>query len=147
MLRLRLIFCWFLAFFLIFLFFPFKNRIRSTILGQRKPKTNKRKKKKRTTERRYSEGEASDYDEHKSSNEAMNANGSSNDGKKMMAVQRDSGVDMGGDSGDDNNSKKPTQKNSKNIRSYGKKSTGSDEHDDNGLELEFKSGMMFDIEM
>lgn len=34
----------------------------STIIGQRKPKENKRKKKKRTQERRYSEGEASDYE-------------------------------------------------------------------------------------
>lgn len=37
-------------------------RLNSTVAGQRKPKTNKRKKKKRCTERRYSEGEASDYD-------------------------------------------------------------------------------------
>lgn len=36
----------------------------STIIGQRKPKENKRKKKKRTQERRYSEGEASDYENH-----------------------------------------------------------------------------------
>lgn len=118
-------------------------RIRSTILGQRKPKTNKRKKKKRTTERRYSEGEASDYDEHNKS--GSESNGSSNEEKKMIPEQRDSGVDLGGDSGDDN-SKKPTQKNSKNIRSY-KKSTGTDNREDNGVELEFKSGMMFDIEM
>lgn len=34
----------------------------STIIGQRKPKENKRKKKKRNQERRYSEGEASDYE-------------------------------------------------------------------------------------
>lgn len=34
----------------------------STIVGQRKPKENKRKKKKRSLERRYSEGEASDYE-------------------------------------------------------------------------------------
>lgn len=34
----------------------------STIIGQRKPKENKRKKKKRQQERRYSEGEASDYE-------------------------------------------------------------------------------------
>lgn len=34
----------------------------STIIGQRKPKENKRKKKKRSQERRYSEGEASDYE-------------------------------------------------------------------------------------
>lgn len=36
----------------------------STIIGQRKPKENKRKKKKRNQERRYSEGEASDYENH-----------------------------------------------------------------------------------
>lgn len=34
----------------------------STIIGQRKPKENKRKKKNRNQERRYSEGEASDYE-------------------------------------------------------------------------------------
>lgn len=37
-------------------------RMNSTIIGQRKPKENKRKKKKRNQERRYSEGEASDYE-------------------------------------------------------------------------------------
>ncbi|XP_031641221.1 protein kintoun [Contarinia nasturtii] len=37
-------------------------KINSTIIGQRKPKENKRKKKKRNQERRYSEGEASDYE-------------------------------------------------------------------------------------
>ncbi|KAG4073838.1 hypothetical protein HA402_014043 [Bradysia odoriphaga] len=121
-------------------------RIRSTILGQRKPKTNKRKKKKRTADRRYSEGEASDYDENNKSSNESDSNGSSNDGKKMITEQRDSGVDFGGDSGDDGNSKKPSQKNSKNNKSY-KKSTGADKNDDMGLELEFKSGMMFDIEM
>lgn len=54
-----------------FLFAPVNNwtnqsfvfhRMNSTIIGQRKPKENKRKKKKRTQERRYSEGEASDYE-------------------------------------------------------------------------------------
>lgn len=39
-------------------------RMNSTIIGQRKPKENKRKKKKRCQERRYSEGEASDYENH-----------------------------------------------------------------------------------
>lgn len=111
-------------------------------MGQRKPKTNKRKKKKRTAERRYSEGEASDYDEN---NRSPANNGSSNDGKNMINEQRDSGVDFGGDSGDDN-SKKPTQKSSKNIRNY-KKSIGTDKNDEMGVEMEFKSGMMFDIEM
>ncbi|XP_055307406.1 protein kintoun [Sitodiplosis mosellana] len=37
-------------------------KMNSTIIGQRKPKENKRKKKKRNQERRYSEGEASDYE-------------------------------------------------------------------------------------
>lgn len=115
-------------------------------MGQRKPKTNKRKKKKRTSERRYSEGEASDYDESNKSCGDSDTNGSSNDGKNMIPVQRDSGVDFGGESADDN-SKKPTQKNNKNIRSY-KKANGSNKNDDDiGLEMEFKSGMMFDIEM
>lgn len=127
--------------------FHSKNRIRSTILGQRKPKTNKRKKKKRTTERRYSEGEASDYDENNRSCGESDTNNSSNKEKNVIPEQRDSGVDFGGDSGDDNNSKKSTQKNSKNIRSY-KKANGSNKDDDDiGLEMEFKSGMMFDIEM
>lgn len=40
------------------------SRTNSTIIGQRKPKENKRKKKKRNQERRYSEGEASDYENH-----------------------------------------------------------------------------------
>lgn len=131
---------------LIYFYFSFKNRIRSTILGQRKPKTNKRKKKKRTTERRYSEGEASDYDENNKSCGESDTNGSSNDEKNMISEQRDSGVDFGGDSGDDN-SKKPTQKSSKNIRSYKKPTNESNKNDDIGLEMEFKSGMMFDIEM
>lgn len=38
------------------------SRMNSTIIGQRKPKENKRKKKKRNQDRRYSEGEASDYE-------------------------------------------------------------------------------------
>lgn len=42
--------------------FLFCDRMNSTIIGQRKPKENKRKKKKRNQERRYSEGEASDYE-------------------------------------------------------------------------------------
>lgn len=42
--------------------FYFLYRMNSTIIGQRKPKENKRKKKKRSQERRYSEGEASDYE-------------------------------------------------------------------------------------
>lgn len=46
----------------ILLFFFFFHRMNSTIIGQRKPKENKRKKKKRTQDRRYSEGEASDYE-------------------------------------------------------------------------------------
>lgn len=45
-------------------FSSFDCRMNSTIIGQRKPKENKRKKKKRTQERRYSEGEASDYENH-----------------------------------------------------------------------------------
>lgn len=42
-------------------------RLNSTITGQRKPKENKRNKRKRkkgTGERRYSESEASDYENH-----------------------------------------------------------------------------------
>lgn len=45
----------------------------STIVGQRKPKENKRKKKKRNRERCYSEGEASDYENHPPSNVQQNA--------------------------------------------------------------------------
>lgn len=130
--------------FLFRFFFSSENRIRSTILGQRKPKTNKRKKKKRTTERRYSEGEASDYDENNTNNKSCGES-DTNGEKNVIPDQRDSGVDFGGDSGDDN-SKKSTQKNSKNNRSY-KKANGSNKNDDNGLEMEFKSGMMFDFEM
>lgn len=116
-------------------------------MGQRKPKANKRKKKKRTTERRYSEGEASDYDENNKSCSESDTNGSSKGVKNMIPEQRDSGVDFGGDSGDDN-SKNPSHKsNSKNVRSYNKKGNESSKNDDVGLEMEFKSGMMFDIEM
>lgn len=127
-----------------FFLFSSKNRIRSTILGQRKPKTNKRKKKKRTTERRYSEGEASDYDENNKSCRESNENGTTNEKIKIIPEQRDSGVDFG-DSGDDN-SQKSTQKCSKNIRKL-KKPNELSKNDDIGLEIEFKSGMMFDIEM
>ena len=58
----------------------------STIVGQRKPKANKRKKKKRTLERRYSEGEASDY-ESKSSDTIDNCNGNcrTNDDKRCKS--------------------------------------------------------------
>lgn len=44
----------------------------STIIGQRKPKENKRKKKKRNQERRYSEGEASDYENNLQASGACN---------------------------------------------------------------------------
>lgn len=44
-------------------------RMNSTIIGQRKPKENKRKKKKRCRDRRYSEGEASDYENNVSTTE------------------------------------------------------------------------------
>lgn len=44
----------------------------STIIGQRKPKENKRKKKKRSQERRYSEGEASDYENQLQQTDACN---------------------------------------------------------------------------
>lgn len=128
---------------MIYICFSSKNRIRSTILGQRKPKSNKRKKKKRT-QRRYSEGEASDYDENNKSCGDSDTNGTTNDGTNRISEQRDSGVDFG-ESGDDN-SKKSMQKCSKNIRIY-KKPSESNQTDDIGLEMEFKSGMMFDIEM
>lgn len=133
---------------MLFVSFHLKQiRIRSTILGQRKPKTNKRKKKKRTAERRYSEGEASDYDETSKPCEGSTGNESSETAEKnRITEQRDSGVDFGGDSCDDI-SKKPKQKSNNKSRGYDKKSNGSDNSDEIGLEMEFKSGMMFDIEM
>lgn len=111
-------------------------------MGQRKPKSNKRKKKK-CTQRRYSEGEASDYDENSKTCGESDTNGTTNADTNMLGEQRDSGVDFG-ESGDDN-SKKSMQKCSKN-RNY-KKPNESNQNDDIGLEMEFKSGMMFDIEM
>lgn len=77
-------------------------RLNSTVAGQRKPKVNKRKKKKRCTERRYSEGEASDYDpksggdaaaaqqQPKKAAEVAKGASKSNGGQHM----HDSGVDL-----------------------------------------------------
>lgn len=48
-------------------------KLNSTVAGQRKPKANRRKKKKRNTDRRYSEGEASDYDAKEEEEKAASA--------------------------------------------------------------------------
>lgn len=109
-------------------------------MGQRKPQANKRKKKKRSTERRYSDGEASDYDGKSSSgadDEAKKSTSSSEEEstKKQPLQHQDSGVDMS-----DDNSMTTTKCNYSNRRSAKTK------YDDSSA-IEFKSDMIFDIEM
>lgn len=108
-------------------------------MGQRKPQANKRKKKKRTTERRYSEGEASDYDTKPT--EAATQSTPRND---QVAQKRDSGVDLS-----DDNCSKPLAplhaNNTKTANRTQKKVASTDPKHCN--DLEFKNDMIFDIEM
>lgn len=106
------------------------SRMNSTIVGQRKPKNKKRKKKKNTGERRYSEGEASDYDPKHSSSEGE-SNGTSAkpvaNGKHLVSnAMHDSGVDLS------------DQQLSPDCIGNEKKG---------GVDLKFKSDMIFDIDM
>lgn len=108
-------------------------------MGQRKPQANKRKKKKRTAERRYSEGEASDYDT-KATESVTPSTSISN----QVAQKRDSGVDLSDDKCSKTlSSTKPS--NAKTDNRTQQKATANDPkhcHD-----LEFKNDMIFDIEM
>lgn len=116
-------------------------RTNSTIVGQRKPKTNKRKKKKRTTDRRYSEGEASDYDPKHSSSEGESTTNGHKGAKTTKSILHDSGVDLSENRG----------------KNHEKVDNDEDEEDDDevyhkangngGVELKFKSDMIFDLDM
>lgn len=112
-------------------------RFNSTVAGQRKPKVNKRKKKKRCTERRYSEGEASDYDSKTcSSDEAISNGNAAGDAATVSPKAKqnpaglnsttkhlhDSGVDLREDAAE-----VPPQ--------------------NGGGDLLFKSGMIFELDM
>lgn len=105
----------------------------STIVGQRKPKPNRHKKKKKHSiddrERRYSEGEASDYESKTDScddcKQKSTTNNNSNGGKNGPAVQ--------------------PKVNAKAGRVVDKQTQGPDI--DKTAHLEFKNGLMFDIEI
>lgn len=131
--------------FIQFLFFLLFYRIQSTILGQRKPQANKRKKKKRTTERRYSEGEASDYEPKSSEDQEKQdsqQNKKSMESEKPKAVQHDSGVDLTDDSS------VPATKHTASTNSKkGKRAPKASIGDNDCINIEFKSDMIFDIEM
>lgn len=106
-------------------------KMNSTIVGQRKPKTNKRKKKKRTPtdrERRYSEGEASDY-ESKMADEAAT---------KSKVCDCNQGIKTNDSSGQ-------LRSSSKAYKIIDKQSKSPDT--DKTAHLEFKNGLMFDIEI
>lgn len=103
----------------------------STIVGQRKPKSNRRKKKKRSAgdrERRYSEGEASDY-ETKTLEEPCDCNK-----KKTMGIS-------------DENGPRSKTNGKANGRVVDKQQQGKGPDTDKTAHLEFKNGMMFDIEI
>lgn len=103
-------------------------------MGQRKPQANKRKKKKRTTERRYSEGEASDYD-----SKSTDATPPSDE---QVTEKRDSGVDLSDDTG----SKTLSNGNNAKAGNRAQRKTTTTEQK-NCHDLEFKNDMIFDIEM
>lgn len=105
----------------------------STIVGQRKPKPNRRKKKKHSTddrERRYSEGEASDYESKTDSCDdckQKSTDNNSTNSKNGPAVTAQPKV------------------NAKAGRVVDKQTKGPDI--DKTGHLEFKNGLMFDIEI
>lgn len=67
----------------------------STIIGQRKPKENKRyKKKKRNQERRYSEGEASDYENHLQQSSSTPASDACNNNHCMKSTTAVAATDI-----------------------------------------------------
>ena len=106
-------------------------------MGQRKPQSNKRKKKKRSTERRYSDGEASDYDiSDTAAKLAPDAAQHYKDKTYMKSVQHDSDVDFS-----DDLNKSPSVDNSKS------KIDTKKNNDQTAIELEFKSDMIFDLDM
>lgn len=108
-------------------------------MGQRKPQANKRKKKKRSTDRRYSDGEASDYDA-----KVVGGEVEKEVVKKPPPIQhQDSGVDMS----DDNLSTNAPNMTDKQIYSnrQSKKKQLATKYDETAIE--FKSDMIFDIEM
>lgn len=109
-------------------------------MGQRKPQANKRKKKKRTTERRYSEGEASDYDT-KPTESAEQPTTPRND---QVAQKRDSGVDLSDDACSNLLSSSNTNNTKTSNRVQQKVTSADPKH---GQDLEFKNDMIFDIEM
>lgn len=108
-------------------------------MGQRKPQANKRKKKKRTTERRYSEGEASDYDTKPT--EAVTKAAPRND---QVVQKRDSGVDLS-----DDTCSKPSLSSSitNNTKTANRTQQKIASTDPKHCDLEFKNDMIFDIEM
>lgn len=109
-------------------------------MGQRKPQANKRKKKKRTTERRYSEGEASDYDTKPTESETQ----STPRNNQVVAQKRDSGVDLS----DDTCSKTLSSSNTNNTKTANRTQQKVPSTDPKHCQdLEFKNDMIFDIEM
>lgn len=130
--------------------------MRSSIVGQRKPQAFKRKNRKHTTNRRYSEGESSDYESKPQAEQIIQPSVSTSHNavatarKSAAATQmqppnnkHDSGVDLsdGTDYGC-SNGKLSGRKEKKQHQSSVKKLASVMSSD-----LAFKCGMIFDIEM
>lgn len=110
-----------------------------------------RKKKKRTAERRYSEGEASDYeakaqDSHESSKLPEKEQSKSMDkrGTTEIIQKHDSGVDL---TEDIRATLSMSTKSIASGKASGKRAQKKTIDDDELLNLEFKCDMIFDIDM
>lgn len=116
--------------------------MRSSIVGQRKPQAFKRKNKKHNTNRRYSEGESSDYESKTDAISKSNTKSSAEENKAKAQIQssnkHDSGVDFSDGSAVD--TCLATER-------KGKKKQQQESIRKHSIDLEFKCGMIFDIEM
>lgn len=136
-------------------FVPSKtHRMRSSIVGQRKPQAFKRKNRKHNTKRRYSEGESSDYESkptgqingeiNSQTADTVPSHKTSQSQMQPSHNKHDSGVDLsdGTDYGCSNPRLSSSCKEKKQHKLAVKKIASVTPSD-----LEFKCGMIFDIEM
>lgn len=124
--------------------------MRSSIVGQRKPQAFKRKNKKHNSTRRYSEGESSDYESKpdaiaKTSERSPGNVSAAGAAKSKSQIQASNKHDSGVDFSEDGNDNTMEIRSNANVGRKDKKKEASVRKP--SVDLDFKCGMIFDIEM
>ncbi|XP_053673270.1 protein kintoun [Anopheles nili] len=131
-------------------------RSNSCILTMKRRTQKKKEVKRRAAARRMSEGESTDNDEKEAQHQEDDHGSSSDQQDEKDAIEDDSGVSFDSESGDkdvadvkEGNSKLTTKRknNNKNSHSAGSKQTPGKKRGREVKNIEFKSDMIFDIEL